>query len=86
MKRRTTWALLAAATVLLCCVLDFYQQGNAASSDEGKLPFANAVEQRMEMIRLLGDIRDQLKQQNALLRSGELKVIVSQPEKQPADR
>jgi hypothetical protein len=86
MKRRAGWVVLIAANVLCYCVLSFYQQSDAASSAEAKLPFANSVEQRIEMIRLLGEIRDQLKQQNALLRSGELKVVVSQSEKQPGGR
>jgi len=86
MKRRTGWALLLAANVLCYCVLSFYQTSDAASSPAAKPPFANAVEQRMEMIRLLTEIRDGLKEQNALLRSGKLTVIVGQPEKQPAKR
>jgi hypothetical protein len=81
MKRRTGWALLVAANVLCYCVLSFYQTTRAASGPAGRPPFANSVEQRMEMIRLLTEIRDQVKQQNALLRSGELKVVVSPPDK-----
>jgi ABC-type phosphate transport system ATPase subunit len=86
MKGRAGWAALLAANVLCYCVLSFYQTGNAAPGPAGKQPFANSVEQRMEMIRLLTEIKDQLKQQNALLRSGQLKVVVSQPEKQPGKR
>ena len=86
MKRRTGWALLLAANVLCYCVLSFYQTSDAASSPAVKPPFANAVEQRMEMIRLLTEIKDQLKEQNALLRSGKLTVIVGQPEKQSGKR
>lgn len=81
MRRRTGWALLVAANVLCYCVLGFYQANAASPRTGGKPPFANSVEQRMEMIRLLRDINDQLKQQNALLRSGKLKVIVGEPEK-----
>jgi len=86
MKRRTGWALLLAANVLCYCVLSFYQTSDAASGPAVKPPFANAVEQRMEMIRLLTEIKDQLKEQNALLRSGKLTVIVGQPEKQSGKR
>ena len=82
MRRRTGWALLVAANVLCYCVLSFYQTTDAAPRAGGRPPFANSVEQRMEMISLLREIRDQLKQQNALLRSGKLKVIVGQPDKQ----
>ncbi len=86
MKRRTGWALLLAANVLGYCVLGFYQAKAAAPRTSSRPPFANSVEQRMEMIRVLGEIKEQLKEQNALLRSGKLKVIVSQPEKQPGKR
>ncbi len=86
MQRRTGWALLVAANVLCYCVLSFYQTTDAAprppSRSPSRPPFANSVEQRMEMINLLKEIRDQLKQQNALLRSGKLQVVVSPPGKQ----
>jgi hypothetical protein len=83
MRRRTGWALLVAANVLCYCVLSFYQTSDAASRAAPRQPFANAIEQRMEMIRLLREINDQLKQQNALLRSGKLKVVLGEPEKEP---
>ena len=75
MKRRTGWALLIAANVVCYCVLTFYGTTDAAGQ---KPPFANAVQQRIEMINRLGDIRQLLKEQNALLRSGKLKVIVDE--------
>lgn len=84
MRLRAGWALLVAANVLGYCVLGFYRADAAAPTAGGRPPFANSVEQRMEIIRLLGDIKDQLKQQNALLSSGKLKVVVAQPEKPPA--
>ncbi len=83
MRRRTGWALLVAANVLCYCVLSFYQADAASPRAGVKPPFANSVQQRMEMISLLRDINDQLKQQNALLRSGKLKVVVvGEPEKE----
>ena len=81
MKRRTGWIVLLAANVLCYCVLSFYQKTDAAPPTSGGPPFANAVQQRIEMIELLKDIRTQLQQQNALLKSGELKVVVSEPKK-----
>jgi hypothetical protein len=80
MNRTTGWGLLLAGIVLCCCVLNFYQT-SSAQSPEAQQPFANSVEQRMEMVKLLTEIRDQLKEQNAMLRSGELKVVVVQPKK-----
>ena len=72
---RTRWAVLVAANVLFFCGLSFYRTGSAAPRGGGE-PFANAVQQRGEMVRVLTEIRALLKEQNALLRSGKLKVVV----------
>lgn len=80
MKRRTGWALLVAANALCYCVLSFYQTTDAAPRTGGP-PFANAVQQRMEMIGHLKGIKELLREQNALLRSGNLRVVVSEPKK-----
>ena len=40
-----------------------------------KPPFANPIRQRAEMISLLKEIRDLLREQNALLRSGKIRVV-----------
>ena len=81
MKRQATWIVLLAANALCYCVLSFCQTTDAAPPSGGGPPFANAVQQRIEMIELLKDIRAQLRQQNALLKSGDLKVVVSEPKK-----
>jgi hypothetical protein len=86
MRRRSGWVLLLAANVLCYCVLSFYQTTAAAPRPVSKPPFANSVQQRMEMIELLKEIKDLLRQQNALLESGKLKVVVGEPEKQPGKR
>lgn len=86
MRRRSGWVLLVAANVLCYCVLSFYQKTAAAPRTVSKPPFANSVQQRMEMIELLREIKDLLRQQNALLESGKLKVVVGEPEKQPGKR
>jgi len=80
MTRRTVWALLIAANVLCYCVLSFYRTTDAAVKPAPP-PFANAVEQRMEMVNQLREIKELLKEQNALLSSGKLSVVVSAPEK-----
>ena len=82
MKRRMGWSLLLVGNALCYCVLSFYQTSNAAQQRPAVEPFANAVQQRMETIAVLKDIKELLQQQNALLQSGKLKVIVSSPEKQ----
>ncbi len=79
MARRTIFALLLAANVVFCCVLSFYRTSDAAENPPRE-PFANSVEQRIEMIRCLREIRDLLKEQNALLKSGTVKVVVTLPE------
>ena len=81
MKRRTGWALLIAANALCYCVLSFYRTTDAAPPKPGP-PFANAVQQRMEMVGELKEIKQLLKEQNALLRSGNLGVVVKEPKQQ----
>ncbi len=80
MTQRTGWTLLIVANVLFCLVLSFYRTTDAAPP-KAKQPFANAVEQRMEMIKQLQEINGLLKEQNALLRSGTIRVVVSEPRK-----
>lgn len=79
MSRRAGWVLLIAANVLFCGVLSLYRTSDAAQ--EAKAPFANPVQQRMEMINQLKQINALLKEQNALLSSGKLKVVIGEPEK-----
>ncbi len=87
MSRRTGWTILIVANVLCYCVLSFYQASEAAPS-KTKLPFANAVEQRFEMIGQLREIRTLLKEQNSLAReqlmlsrSANQKVAAGGPER-----
>ena len=80
MSRRAGWVLLIVAGALFYCVLSFYRTSEAAPRPPVE-PFANSVQQRMEMIAQLKEIKDLLKEQNALLRSGTLKVIVAEPQK-----
>jgi large-conductance mechanosensitive channel len=80
MDRLSKYGLLLAVVILCYCVLCFYQ-ATSAQPPQAKEPFANSVEQRFETVKVLAEIRDLLKEQNALLRSGEVKVIVVQPKK-----
>lgn len=80
MTRRTTVALLIVANIVFCCVLSFYRTSDAAPKPPQE-PFANSVEQRIEMVACLREIRDLLKEQNAMLKSGTLKVVVAEPDK-----
>ena len=77
MKRYVTWTTLLLFNALAFGVLGLYQT-TVAGSPGGTLPFANTTESRLEMIQELREIRDLLKEQNALLRSGEVKVIVAE--------
>ena len=77
MGRRTGLTLLVIANLLIYGVLSLYRTSDAAPPKTGgQPPFANAVEQRMETIRELREIRRLLKEQNELLRSGGVKVVV----------
>jgi len=79
MTRRTGWALLLTVNILGYCVLSFSQRPAAAQRPTGgKPPFANAVEQRIQTVNHLAEIKELLREQNALLRSGSLEVVVSE--------
>lgn len=82
MKRwsNTPWAALAAANVLCFCMLSFYETSHAEPRETNQ-PFANAVEQRLEIINQLKELNALVKEQNALMRSGELVVVVAEPKK-----
>ncbi len=80
MPGRTGWMLLIIANVLFCCVLSFYHTTEAAQATRrNPPPFANSVQQRIDMNSTLNEIKELLAEQNALLRSGKLTVIVSEP-------
>ncbi|MCA9268445.1 MAG: hypothetical protein KDA41_08235 [Planctomycetales bacterium] len=74
-KNNARWAMLIAANAMLWCVLGFYGTSGAAPKPAPQ-PFANATEQRASMIGELQEIRALLKEQNALLRSGKVQVVV----------
>jgi hypothetical protein len=59
--------LLFSAGVTLLCMLGFYSLLCAAPPG-GKPPFEDAVEQREAMLRELREIKELIKEQNALLR------------------
>ena len=61
------------AGVMGCCVLGFYGTSGAQQTPP---PFANAVELQAEIVGQLKELNAQIKEQNALLRSGRLQVIV----------
>ena len=63
------WTWLVVANVAFAGVLGFYSTLGAAPQ-AGQPPFANPVDQRADQIRELREIKDLLKEQNALLRSG----------------
>jgi hypothetical protein len=81
MRIRFDWpsALLGAAAACMLCMLGLCQPTATAQSD-GSGTFANAIEQRREMISLLRDNNALLKEQIDLLRSGKLQVV-AQPAK-----
>lgn len=77
MARKSGLMLLVIANVLCYCVLSFYQTGAAQNSSP--LPtLADPTVERRRMENQLEDIKTLLKEQNALLRSGQVKVIVTE--------
>ena len=69
------WLVPLAAVVATWGVLSFYQPSTAQQSGPTQ-PFANSVQQRMEMVEHLKAIEALLTEQNDFLRSGKLKVVV----------
>jgi hypothetical protein len=76
MIRKSGLMWLVVANVLCYCVLSFYQTVVAQSSSRPTL--ANPVESRSEMNAHLEEIKNLLKEQNLLLKSGQVKVIVTE--------
>lgn len=79
-SRKISFRVLVALNVACWCVLGFYQNLSWAQKRRDP-PFANSVEQRNEMVEQLRKVNAQLELQNALLRSGQLKVVVVEPKK-----
>lgn len=70
------FAALAVLNVVSLCVLTFYQTSTAAPPEPRQQPFANAVQQRFETIEQLKQMNSLLREQNQLLRSGQLRVRI----------
>jgi hypothetical protein len=71
------WTWLVIGNAALLSVLGFYRTLGAAPQ-AGQPPFANPVEQRSDMVRELREIKELLKEQNALLKgSGGAKTNAS---------
>ena len=70
------WTMLLVVNVLFLGVLGFYQPGSAQTKTRRE-PFANSVRQRADILAELKQTNALLAEQNALLRSGKLKVVVS---------
>jgi len=69
LPRCSPGSLLGFANLAALGVLGFYSTLGAAPQ-VGQPPFANPVEQRAEQVRELREIKELLKEQNALLKSG----------------
>ncbi|HZZ28620.1 MAG TPA: hypothetical protein VFE46_11515 [Pirellulales bacterium] len=77
--KRFRWAFLIGLNLFCWYMLGLHQPTSVAqtSPTNGELPFANSVVQRFDMVDQLKQINAQLKEQNALLRSGTVRVLVS---------
>lgn len=74
-RKRMCLGLAALCVGALCCVPGVLQSSWAAPKGP-QLPFANSVEQRGDFIRELKEMNSLLREQNALLKSGRLRVVV----------
>lgn len=68
--------MLIVLNVVSLCVLGFYKTSDAAPRQAPK-QFANPVEQTFEVINQLKRLNELVKEQNELLRSGKLGVVVT---------
>jgi len=68
-NRSFRWTMLLAANAVVVSVLGFYSTSGAAPQ-AGQPPFNNSVEQREAQVRELREIKELLKEQNALLKAG----------------
>ena len=72
---KVVWAMALGWMLTLVVLLG--QNSPVEAQRQGpRPPFANAVQQRAEMLTLLKQIRDLLQEQNALLKSGKVRVVV----------
>ena len=62
--------MLAGGIAVAVSVLGFYSTTGAAPQG-GQPPFANSVEQRLEIVTELREIKELLKEQNTLLRAAQ---------------
>ena len=78
-EKRFRWALLIGLNLFCWYMLGFHQPVSVAqlSPRNGELPFANSVAQRFDILDELKQINSQLKEQNTLLRSGTVRVMVA---------
>ena len=77
MGRKSGLMLLVIANVLCYCVLSFYQT-SVAQNSAPRPTLADPTVERKQMEVQLEEIKALLKEQNSLLRSGQVKVIVTE--------
>jgi hypothetical protein len=74
------WAMPGVIVALGVCMLGLYERSHAQPPSANQ-PFANPVEQQLEIINQLKTLNSLVKEQNALLRSGTVQVIVTEKKK-----
>jgi hypothetical protein len=72
MNRHFGWAMLVAAGVVLGAALGSYERTPAAAQAQD----AEVVDRRADVVEQLKDIKTQVKEINAVLHSGNLRVVV----------
>jgi hypothetical protein len=71
---------LTTLPALAFCVLGFYGV-LSAQAPQVNPPFASAIDQQNEIIAQLKELNRQLREQNTLLRSGGLHVVIAEKKK-----
>ena len=76
MSRKPAFWMVVATNALVLCVLGFYRNSPAAPGGQ-TLPFGDSGAQRTEIVEQLKQVNRLLRQQNVLLESGRLTVVLT---------
>lgn len=77
--KKSLWLLMAANAIILC-VLSFYRTSPAAPPGPPQV-FSNPIAQRDSIIEQLKETNRLLREQNALLRGGQIRVVIAESAK-----
>ncbi|HEX4131335.1 MAG TPA: hypothetical protein VHZ24_14945 [Pirellulales bacterium] len=70
------WTVLVTLNIAAICVLGLFQ-ATLAQNPPVYPPFNNAVDMQLEIVTQLKELNRQVREQNNLLRSGQMQVVVA---------